>query len=180
MFRNWERVNINGDLDKKISLYRFDGTEYYLVRHSPFGFLKLNNENAEALKKFSSADAVDSKDAIAPELFSYINTMENSAGPKKTGTLRRLNLIVAQKCNCRCRYCYAGDGSYGAEGFMSRETAKKAIDSAFDGFELVQNIQFFGGEPLLAPELIEESIVYAEGSCQFSGCKFGSMGVVLN
>ncbi|MEK7232435.1 MAG: radical SAM protein [Elusimicrobiota bacterium] len=81
---------------------------------------------------------------------------------KEARHLRRLNLIVAQRCNSRCSYCYAGDGDYGEGRLMTLDIARTAIEGALSKFDEVKSIQFFGGEPLLASKLIEQAINYAE------------------
>ncbi|MEW6572280.1 MAG: thioether cross-link-forming SCIFF peptide maturase [Bacillota bacterium] len=64
---------------------------------------------------------------------------------------KSLCLMVAQECNMRCAYCFAGEGNYGGGGLMSRETAFKAVDYLLEaaGSAGAVEIDFFGGEPLL-------------------------------
>ncbi len=74
-----------------------------------------------------------------------------------------LYLCVANDCNANCCYCFAGQGSYGKKpGLMNYETSKKAIDFFFSKVpkEGLAIITFFGGEPLLAYDLIEKSCEY--------------------
>lgn len=69
-----------------------------------------------------------------------------------------LHLTLA--CNLRCRYCYAGTKQNRP---MAPETARQAVDF------LVANekdedivITFFGGEPLLRPEILKDVVLYGE------------------
>jgi len=160
----WKRINLNAEMDTKISLYSFDDKEYYLVRHFPFGFVNLSKEYLETLLKMYAYNFAMKKNPcdlpMEEQLLNYINLEKKELTSELK--LRRLNLLVAQKCNCRCRYCYAGNGNYGMDSFMPLDIAKKAINSVFEYYDAVENIQFFGGEPLLAPEVIESIIKYTE------------------
>ena len=67
-----------------------------------------------------------------------------------------LHLIVATDCNMRCEYCYAKQGSYGMRRMlMTKETAKKAIDTFLELHPEITAVKFFGGEPLLNFKVIE-------------------------
>lgn len=68
-------------------------------------------------------------------------------------------LMTTNRCNLRCDYCYESL----REGDMSIETAKASVDwlrsEGRNG--RWKHITFFGGEPLLRPELIRETIKYS-------------------
>lgn len=66
-------------------------------------------------------------------------------------------LNVAERCNLRCTYCYAVDGTYGNDSLMSFDTAIRAI-RFFKKHGQTLNIIFFGGEPLLNFRLIREVV----------------------
>jgi uncharacterized protein len=65
-----------------------------------------------------------------------------------------LTLSLTHNCNLACTYCYAGEKSRRS---MTWETARKGLDFAFSFY--ADNIQlgFFGGEPLLEWELLQNS-----------------------
>jgi uncharacterized protein len=73
--------------------------------------------------------------------------------------IRTLSLVVTKSCNLRCSYCY--EKNYNGEyQVMDLKVAKEVINHylcAEDGFKAVV-IDFFGGEPLLAFNLIKEVI----------------------
>lgn len=72
-------------------------------------------------------------------------------------------LLVANACNARCIYCFAEGGTYGKKiDFMNQETGRTAIDFFFSYIpnDYTINLNFFGGEPLLAIETIEYIINY--------------------
>ncbi len=82
----------------------------------------------------------------------YLNQQENS---RKT---RYVMLTLTHDCNLRCRYCYEPNKS--RDHYMSAETAKQAVAEymeADDEFEGVQ-FDFFGGEPMLAFDVIREVV----------------------
>ncbi len=77
--------------------------------------------------------------------------------------LKALCLHVAHDCNLRCAYCFAGSGSFGgARGIMTPETGRAAIafllaeSGPIDQLE----VDFFGGEPLLALETVRAVVDY--------------------
>ncbi|MGB9082578.1 MAG: radical SAM protein [Desulfuromonadaceae bacterium] len=66
--------------------------------------------------------------------------------------LSTLVLEVAQDCNLRCTYCYAGGGSYGKPGrLIDHELARQAVRTLIDrsGERETVTLILFGGEPLL-------------------------------
>jgi len=82
-------------------------------------------------------------------------------------SLRTIALNLTNNCNFSCRYCFANNGNYGKPGLvMSFATAKKAINLLFAEVERSNSsraaIAFFGGEPLLAWEMIKKVVKYAK------------------
>lgn len=67
---------------------------------------------------------------------------------------RQLNLIIlpTEKCNFRCTYCYE-DFAIGKMSPVTREAIKKFLKSRLNDLRLLE-ISWFGGEPLLAKEII--------------------------
>jgi len=95
--------------------------------------------------------------------------------------LRMIELMVAQSCNMSCVYCYGSDGEYGHRSIMSQETAFKSIDFLRD--ELAEHdpegavkptVIFFGGEPLIAADLIRSCVLYAESIWGKGNVDFGT------
>src|SRR5690606_21907876 len=61
----------------------------------------------------------------------------------------RVSLMVAQRCNLRCWYCYGGgNGEYGSPGMLSLQDAAATIDALMTSDESRIVVNFFGGEPL--------------------------------
>ena len=83
----------------------------------------------------------------------------------RQAVVKALCLHVSHDCNLRCRYCFAGTGDFGTghRMTMDAETAKKAIDwvVAKSGKRRNIEIDFFGGEPLMAMDTVKEAVAYA-------------------
>ncbi|MBQ7921617.1 MAG: radical SAM protein [Clostridia bacterium] len=88
-------------------------------------------------------------------------------------------LHLTNRCNLACRYCYVKKG----QSDMTAEMARRVVDMAAEtgGHH---GIVFFGGEPLLCWEQIEETVAYAEeiqrtGKCYFH-FKITTNGLLLD
>lgn len=69
-----------------------------------------------------------------------------------------VKIHVSNACNLKCKYCYAHGGNYGgADSLMDMKTAKRVVEFINTSPEMrnLQYITFFGGEPLMNPEVIE-------------------------
>lgn len=79
--------------------------------------------------------------------------------PEKTFShLEVLNLMITERCNLRCSYCYQKKKNR----TMTRRVAKKAIDLFLKNSKAkTKLVDIFGGEPLLCPELLEFVFSYA-------------------
>lgn len=79
----------------------------------------------------------------------------------KDKNVKSVTLIMTEKCNLQCTYCYEQNKSPRS---MSVETAKKIIDQEFekqDEFDFIE-IAFFGGEPFIEFDNIVEIVNYVE------------------
>lgn len=77
--------------------------------------------------------------------------------------IKSLCLHVAHACDLRCRYCFAGQGTYGGpRQLMSAATARKALDFLFrsSGPRRHLEVDFFGGEPLLNFGVVQDTVRY--------------------
>ena len=94
---------------------------------------------------------------------SYVDPEKAMELPKQA-VVKALCLHVSHDCNLRCKYCFASTGDFGTgRKIMSPETAKKAIDWVIAKSGKRRNIEvdFFGGEPLMALDTIKETVAYA-------------------
>ena len=79
--------------------------------------------------------------------------------------IKFMSLHIAHECPLFCEYCYGSGGEYDTPHTrMSRKTMRQAVDYLFQYCteDKVVHINFFGGEPLLAFELIKECVAYSE------------------
>jgi uncharacterized protein len=87
------------------------------------------------------------------------------------GPLRKLELVVTEDCNLRCDYCWVTKrGEY-----MNWETAREAIDYLLfeSAAEPRLQITFFGGEPLLAWDLVAKAVEYGSLRARKAGKTIG-------
>ena len=107
---------------------------------------------------------------------------------KQDAPIKALCLHVSHDCNLRCRYCFASTGDFGTGRRMTMdiETAKKAIDFVIERSGGRRNIEidFFGGEPLMAMDTVKAAVEYARSLEKEHNKKFRftitTNGVLLN
>lgn len=87
-----------------------------------------------------------------------------------TVNIHSIALNVAQHCNMRCHYCFAGDGDYGKASLMADAVAFGAVDF-FAKNQKHLHLIFFGGEPLMNYALIQKVVDYSKDA-KFAGMKF--------
>ena len=78
--------------------------------------------------------------------------------------VKALCLNVAHTCNLSCEYCFASQGKYnGNRAIMSYEVGKRAIDYLLEnsGHHRNLDVDFFGGEPLMAWKVVKQIVAYA-------------------
>ncbi len=83
--------------------------------------------------------------------------------------LGTLVLEVAQACNLRCTYCYAGGGSYGGEARimrpeLARRAARYLVESS--GARESVTLVLFGGEPLLNMPAVKAAVLEGEAAAR--------------
>jgi len=102
--------------------------------------------------------------------------------------VKALCLHVSHDCNLRCKYCFASTGDFGTGKRMTMdvETAKRAIDFVVERSGSRRNIEvdFFGGEPLMAMDTVKATVEYARSIEAAAGKQFRftitTNGVLLN
>ena len=81
-----------------------------------------------------------------------------------TDSFCTLHLLLNEKCNFHCKYCYSAEGRSSAE--LNMEKIKTTIDYFLSSERTAvkdRTIMFMGGgEPVLSWNLLEESTLYAE------------------
>lgn len=113
----------------------------------------------------------------------------NIAAAIPTGApIKALCLHVSHDCNLRCKYCFADTGDFGMGRRMTMdvETAKRAIDFVVEKSGTRRNIEidFFGGEPLMAFDTVKKTVDYARSLEKEKNKKFRftitTNGLLLN
>jgi uncharacterized protein len=80
-------------------------------------------------------------------------------------SLKALCLHISHDCNLRCRYCFAGTGPFGGKReHMSFEVGRAALDLLLQnsGQRRQLEVDFFGGEPLLNWDVVQQLVEYGE------------------
>jgi len=88
-----------------------------------------------------------------------------------------VTLHITTGCNMSCSYCYSPPGN---RNDMSGEIARKSIDYIAENFPTNTGIIFFGGEPLLKKNLIEETISYSNKKSGYYHYKVTTNGILLD
>lgn len=96
--------------------------------------------------------------------------------------LNRLTIIISGICNLRCKYCYAHNGKYrDNNGNMSIAILKQSLDVFFSEYDEIENVMFFGGEPLLNMDAIKYGCEYVLNKFEKREIKsLPNLGVVTN
>lgn len=105
----------------------------------------------------------------------------------ETGLVKSMCLLVAEDCNLRCKYCFAGTGDMGHDRrLMTKEVGKAAVDYiiAHSGKRKHCEIDFFGGEPLVNMPVVKYVTEYVRQKEKETGKVFKltltTNGVLLN
>lgn len=147
---------------------------------SVIDFFKDGNDILSAQNRFG-VDIITQIEELRKRLFLLENDQddrqllkEQIIGVQKRistgGLLYKLQLIVSNKCNLACSYCYRSNSIVPLLGEGLRDmnfiTAKKALDGFFDIVQCNDMeevcVRFFGGEPLLNWELVSDTVEYVE------------------
>lgn len=124
----------------------------------------------ETFKSFNEQDVIQGYNDLLEIykedlLFSDDADIDPSIIKNANTPIKALCLHVSHDCNLRCRYCFAQTGDFGTvRSLMNAETAKKAIDFVIEKSLNRHNIEidFFGGEPLMAFDVVKEAVEYAK------------------
>ncbi len=108
-------------------------------------------------------------------LFTEDTYAEAAKKIKRRPVIKALCLHVSHDCNLRCKYCFAGTGSFcGERSLMSEKVGKAAIDFVIERSGERKNIEidFFGGEPLMNFDVVKKLTYYAEEQGELHGKNF--------
>ena len=145
------------------------------ISYAVSGLLDENMEDTcpqsivEALPQYTAEDVRDAYDELyelkkAGQLFAQDDYIDVSRYIPVNAPVKALCLHVAHDCNLRCKYCFASTGDFGqGRKIMPPEIAKKAMDFVIARSGVRHNIEvdFFGGEPLMAWDTVTQTVDYA-------------------
>jgi len=133
-----------------ILIYSTKKTSLALLPEDTFEELrqgKIPGEHKDSLVKLGIL--VESREEETKEMLSFHDEINRLA----PGLM--VSIILNLECNFDCKYCY--EGSLKSKKFMTRETADATIDYLKKRFKPGSKkllIHFYGGEPLLSPDLV--------------------------
>ena len=139
--------------------------DWYIFDNEKMNLFKVNGELKQELESTSKEDLYKWERE-------WNKSMSNSFKEKDYNkkACGRLILNISDACNLGCKYCYAEEGSYGIESSQTRmsiDILKESILKVLDLFpEGILMIQFFGGEPLVNKEVLQEGILWLEDLCK--------------
>ena len=92
----------------------------------------------------------------------YVGDNEKTKWDKNS--LKQLTIDVGDGCNLKCKYCYALEGTYGKKvKFLPLEQMIAIYHDVCKKYKFgVENICFFGGEPMLAFDTIKKFVIYVK------------------
>ena len=97
--------------------------------------------------------------------------------------LNMVRILVTNKCNLNCKYCYANAGTYGEKcRDMNFNTYSKVCEYLEKKYKSIGEVNFFGGEPTLNIDAIEYICKYFNEKYKFKTPTFSMVtnGTNLN
>jgi len=89
--------------------------------------------------------------------------------------VKAMCLNIAHDCNLACKYCFAAQGRFGGKPeIMSKDVARASVDFLVrsSGNRRFLDLDFFGGEPLLAFPVVKDTVEYAREEGRKHGKEF--------
>lgn len=177
-------------------LHLIKGNTINVLYHYPTFNLAIINDESYKIIDYLKAGSCMRKDFIEYKIknnpvLSYIESLQESIHEqikvdntlnRQRRRIHRITLHVSNDCNLRCKYCYANGGNYNqSRNLMTESTAKAFVDFCIENFEVIEQIAFFGGEPLLNVEIMKYicyrfKLCYSKGLISF----IPQFGIITN
>lgn len=149
--------------------------EYYLFDVESASLFEVDKLVYDIVNNSATLDSDYSADDIATARSELAvlegQDMLNASAPagvgavRSNGEIKALCMHLSHDCNLRCKYCFAGTGTYhGQRMNMSQEVAYKTVDFlvANSGNRYNLEIDFFGGEPLMNYQVLQNTVEYCK------------------
>jgi len=162
------------DFKKEIRIIEGEGKTSVIFHHPSLTLFAVDNKTANALRMYIRGESLlsianqfnTSKDSVCSLISRIKEVTYRSDKPliwvkrDEDRTLGRL-ILMNTDCNLRCKYCYATHGSYGLKRLvMNKESTVAILEQAYSYYSQINDIMFFGGEPLLDVDSIEAACKY--------------------
>lgn len=152
-FRLWfvENENVNAVLFcDTLGVYKLNEKEKAFITDMNMGRTVLQSAESERIEKIFAREEAAIKE---------ISLKNCDVNPFYT-----LIMNVSNTCNMKCKYCFANHGLYDSErGIMDIATAIEAVDTCIESYGYIGEIKFFGGEPLMALNVMKAVCEHVSG-----------------
>ena len=146
----------------------YDMLDHICPDHNGGGLGVTAEELAEKLPQYDKAEIAECLEELEELYKDKVLFSEDEyrqfADKTLNAPIKAMCLHVSHDCNLRCEYCFAETGDFGGDRkIMSPETGKKAIDFLIEKSFGRENLEvdFFGGEPLMAWDTVTATVDYA-------------------
>lgn len=165
---------------------RPDGSGAVLFDAEQASLFSIDERTRQVLERWRAREVVALEEAPPPEreVLDALRDARILVPAARRGQARRVErdpagfplatlvLEVAQACNLRCTYCYAGGGSYGGSArLLDPEKARRAgrhlVEASGDRRSVT--LVLFGGEPLLNLPAMQAAVEEAEAAAARAG-----------
>lgn len=132
---------------------------------------------------FSEKEMIVLNNLVAEEL-DFINQSIKPAHEIAEVNMQSVILPISGQCNLRCSYCFAQTkGDFGFKD-ITPQKCKEIIDFVFENNrqDVLCNLNFFGGEPMLNTKTIQQAIMYVRSKYANRKVSFGitTNGTILS
>lgn len=147
----------------------------FLKKHEAFEASECIELTEDILKQMSEAGFL-----VEAERNEFVEVEAEHCLQQQDSTVLALCIAPTYTCNLACPYCYE-EGRSSSGKMMDRAVQDKIVAFARFAFEAKPyariEVQWYGGEPMLAPEVIERISAELMDFCKEKGLDYGAMMV---
>lgn len=160
-FKPFKMFDVNGKkyvFTQDNAIYEIDQRTQWVIEKSGSTYNQIYSHICEYFTKQEFDELLESMEKARFIVKNDNHTLPNNG---KNFTLEAITLMLVQGCNMCCKYCYAEEGAYHDEGRIDIETAKEGFEFLIKTTNSKEpGVILFGGEPLMAFDLIKELVIY--------------------